>query len=385
MTTPVANTAQGQTELETVGAEPYQAATGPAAAPDFGVAQHGPAVELVRNWLNLSELERRTFAALTRELTLSSDLVESSTMDLSERFQALAVLAQAQMGRVEQVISIANTIVVAGEAQRVDLAMRSVEEILRKIIETILSVSKHAMRMVYALENVKRDVDAAETCVVEIEKINTQTRYLALNAAIEAARSGSAGAAFQVIAGEIKELSTATEEISRQVRTRIASVTQGVRNGHAVLQEIATLDMSEHIMAKDRLNALISALITQNEAFSRLLGNTAESSAEMSDTIGQLVTGMQFQDRTKQHLAQVTDALGVLSEASLSMQQATWAQFPGAFQAGAVDQDWLERLLDRQLLGTVKKRLLTRLLGQEEGTACHAEDDAGPSGDIELF
>ena len=97
-------------------------------------------------------------------------------MDLSERFQALAVLAQAQMGRVEAVISIANTIEVAGEAQRVDLAMRSVEDILRKIIETILSVSKHAMRMVYALENVKRDVDAAELCVVEIEKINTQTR-----------------------------------------------------------------------------------------------------------------------------------------------------------------------------------------------------------------
>ncbi len=380
---------QGQTKLKTVGGRPDSAAPELANPSDPGAAHHGPTLDLVRNWLNLSELERRTFAALTRELTLSSDLVESSTMDLSERFQSLAVLAQAQMGRVEAVISIANTIEVAGEAQRVDLAMRSVEDILRKIIETILSVSKHAMRMVYALEDVKRDVEAAETCVAEIEKINTQTRYLALNAAIEAARSGSAGAAFQVIAGEIKELSCATEEISKQVRSRIASVTRGVRNGHAVLQEIATLDMSEHIMAKARLDALITALITQNDAFGRLLGNTAESSAEMSQTIDQLITGMQFQDRTKQHLAQVTDALGVLSEASLSMQQATWGQFPGVFQAGAVDQDWVERLLDRQQLGTVKKRLLTRLLGQddgpEEGPDHDGQDAAGQSGGIELF
>ncbi len=379
----------GQTKLNILSDEPSHAAPLLAGAPASGPAPHGAALDLVRNWLNLSELERRTFAALTRELTISSDLVESSTEDLSERFQALAVLAQAQMGRVEAVISIANTIEVAGEAQRVDLAMRSVEDILRKIIETILSVSKHAMRMVYALENVKRDVDAAELCVVEIEKINTQTRYLALNAAIEAARSGSAGAAFQVIASEIKELSCATEEISKQVRTRIASVTQGVRNGHAVLQEIATLDMSEHIMAKDRLDALVTALIEQNDAFGKLLGNTAESSVEMSQTIDQLITGMQFQDRTKQHLAQVTDAMGVLSEASLSMQQATLTQYPGIFEAGAIDQGWLERLLDRQVLGTVKKRLLTRLLGQDDGLEDHAgsqsADDAGGSGDIELF
>ena len=350
-----------------------------------------PALDLIKRWLDLSELERRTFAALTRELSLSSELVENSTLDLSERFQTLAVLAQAQMGRVETVISIANTIEVAGETERVDAAMRSVEGILRKIIETILSVSKHAMRMVYALDDVKRDVDAAELCVAEIEKINDQTRYLALNAAIEAARSGQAGAAFQVIAGEVKELSRATELISQQVRTRISSVMQGVHNGHSVLREIATLDMSEHIMAKDRLDALIAALIAQNQAFGNILGTTAESSAEMSETIAQLITGMQFQDRTKQHLAQVIDGLNVLSDAGLSMQKAAWAQFPDAFQEGAVDQDLLDRLMDRQVLGTVKKRLLARLLAQDDEQsdasvdATLAGENDSLAGDIELF
>ena len=381
---------QLQTNLR-VSKEPGDAAAGLGGDSELETHRESPALDLVRRWLDLSELERRTFAALTRELAVSSDLVESSTLDLSERFQTLAVLAQAQMGRVETVISIANTIEVAGQPERVDAAMRSVEAILRKIIETILSVSKHAMRMVYALDDVKRDVEEAELCVAEIEKINDQTRYLALNAAIEAARSGQAGAAFQVIAVEVKELSRATEVISQQVRTRIASVTQGVRNGHSVLREIATLDMSEHIMAKDRLDSLIAALIAQNQAFGSILGTTAESSAEMSHTIAQLITGMQFQDRTKQHLAQVIDGLNVLSDASLSMQQAAWAQFPGVFQEGAIDQDWLQRLIDRQLLGTVKQRLLAQLLTQGDGPADHANcasdasEEDGLAGDIELF
>ena len=381
---------QLQTNLR-VSKEPGDAAAGLGGDSELETSRESPALDLVRRWLDLSELERRTFAALTRELAVSSDLVESSTLDLSERFQTLAVLAQAQMGRVETVISIANTIEVAGQPERVDAAMRSVEAILRKIIETILSVSKHAMRMVYALDDVKRDVEEAELCVAEIEKINDQTRYLALNAAIEAARSGQAGAAFQVIAVEVKELSRATEVISQQVRTRIASVTQGVRNGHSVLREIATLDMSEHIMAKDRLDSLIAALIAQNQAFGSILGTTAESSAEMSHTIAQLITGMQFQDRTKQHLAQVIDGLNVLSDASLSMQQAAWAQFPGVFQEGAIDQDWLQRLIDRQLLGTVKQRLLAQLLTQGDGPADRANcasgvsEEDGLAGDIELF
>ncbi len=381
---------QLQTNLR-VSEEPRDAAAGLAADAQLETPRESAALDLVRRWIDLSELERRTFAALIRELAVSSDLVESSTLDLSERFQTLAVLAQAQMGRVETVISIANTIEVAGQPERVDAAMRSVEAILRKIIETILSVSKHAMRMVYALDDVKRDVEAAELCVAEIEKINDQTRYLALNAAIEAARSGQAGAAFQVIAVEVKELSRATEEISQQVRTRIASVTQGVRNGHSVLREIATLDMSEHIMAKDRLDSLIAALIAQNQAFGSILGTTAESSAEMSHTIAQLITGMQFQDRTKQHLAQVIDGLNVLSDANLSMQQAAWAQFPGVSQEGAIDQDWLQRLMDRQLLGTVKQRMLAQLLAEGDGQAdpnvcaSGASEEDSLAGDIELF
>jgi methyl-accepting chemotaxis protein len=351
--------------------------------PSLPLPRSHPAMELLGRWMDLSELDRRAFVALAHELTLSSDLIENSTIDLSERFQALATIAQAQMGRVDTIIEVVKSVEVAGEHMPLEEALHNVEGVLRKVIDTILSVSKHAMRMVYALEDVARDVDGAEQCTVQIEAINKQTRYLALNAAIEASRSGEAGAAFGVIAREMKDLSRLTEETSREVRSRISSVTRGVRNGHAVLQEIATLDMSEHIMAKERLDSLIAGIIAQNDAFSSVLSDTAASSARMAETIGQLITGMQYQDRTKQHLSHVIDALDVLEKSSLALQDMTDTQMPGSFARGVIDAAVLMQMVENQTLGSVKQRILAQLLNPSD--PAETAEAAAPADDIELF
>ena len=344
-------------------------------------------MDVIGRWLDLSELERRVFSALAKELNSSSELVESSTQDLSGRFQKLATIAQAQMGRMETIITVAKSIEVNGEAVPIETAMRDVECVLLKVIDTILSVSKHAMRMVYALDATTQDVESAEQCAVQIEAINRQTRYLALNAAIEASRSGTAGGAFGVIAHEMKDLSLATEETSRQVRDRISAVAHGVRTGQAVLQEIATLDMSEHIHAKARLDSLTAGIIAQNQSFKAVLTAAAASSAEMATTIGQLVVGMQFQDRAKQHVAHVVEMLGVLGEATISAEEASWAAYPGAFQVGTINATWLDRILEKSTLASVKQRLLIQLtIGEKEAQPAHENNQPeDASGDIELF
>jgi len=269
------------------------------AAPEAGavhdVGASAAVTELVRRWFELSLPERRSFAALTRDpgaRDADSHGAVGAVSDLGARFQELADIARVQCQRAGAVVELAKTIELDGETMPLDQALHSVEAVLMKVIETILSISKHAMRMVYALDDVVRDVRGAEQCVGQIDSINTQTRYLALNAAIEANRSGEAGAAFRVIAHEIKDLSRATEETSRQVRDRITSITSGVHNGHQVLQEIATLDMSEHIMAKARLDALIAGLMAQNRAFTAALGETAGSAETMGRTIDGLIAGL---------------------------------------------------------------------------------------------
>ncbi|KAA1258534.1 Methyl-accepting chemotaxis protein 4 [Rubripirellula obstinata] len=62
--------------------------------------------------------------------------------------------------------------------------------------------------------------NALESAIEEIESVNSETKVLALNARIEAARAGSVGAAFGVVAQEMQTLSAKTSTIARDMSHR---------------------------------------------------------------------------------------------------------------------------------------------------------------------
>ena len=148
-----------------------------------------------------------------------------------------------------------------------------------------------------------------------------------------------------------------------------------------VLQEIATIDLSEHITAKERLDALLNGMIVQNNAFNAILAKTADASADLSSTVAPLVMSLQFQDRTKQQLAHVVDALNTLVQATEALQETTHAAMPGRYKIGEIDHAWFDEIVNKQTLGGVRKRFLAQLMTD----AAPDEDEASSGGDIDLF
>ncbi len=364
----------------------------PTADVDAGMAPPpacGAAEALLGRWLELSELERRAFVAMARELADSSSIIERSAEDLSRRFKALAEGAHAQVARVQAVTVAAQTIRADGTDVALSEATSFIETVLVKVIDTVLAVSKNAMRMVYSLDDVAVEVQGAGKCVTQLQAINQQTRFLALNAAIEAARAGIHGGTFDVIAREIRELSNQTDITVKAVSSRISTIASSVHQSHDVLREIATVDMSEHILAKERLDALLTGIVAQNANFTAILSETAHASSELSATIAPLIMGLQFQDRTSQHLAHVIEALRILGQAGEALRGDTHEAMPGKFVPGDVDRTWLKRLVDKQTLGAVRARFLEQLVDGAESGLAEAEPDAQPpaddGGEIDLF
>ncbi|MDN3565357.1 methyl-accepting chemotaxis protein [Paeniroseomonas aquatica] len=341
----------------------------------------GSVLDLLGRWLELSEIERRSFIAMTEELTASAGLIEQSTIDLSARFRDLATAADAQTDRVQRVAGLAKSIEVGGDWIPMAEATGFVRAALVQGIDALAAVAEQAGQMVAVLDGVGAEVAGAEECVVRIDTINKQARFVALNAAIEAQRAEGAGGTFKVIANELKELAMETDRTSRLVRQRINAVGRGLRGAHAQLQGIAGTDRSAQASTRARLEAVMAGMAAQNNQLATVLAEALTASGEMAGTVARLVTGAQFQDRTTQHLTHVSQAIEALGEATEALQCETRDAVPALANKTGVDVEMLQRMLSRQSLSSVRQRFLARLL---DDRATVQEDDSA-AGDVELF
>lgn len=346
--------------------------------------------DLLATWLGFADVQRRTLDAIQGELTRTSDHVEDATLDLSQRFRELAEKALEQSSRVEQIVAMAGSVDIDGERLPLDQMVTGMQEMIADMIANIVQLSMRAMSMVYLLDDVQKDVSELEKSIGDIDNINRQTNFLALNATIEASRAGEAGRTFAVVAQEVRHLSKTTAELADRMRAKVGAVVSGVRNGHDILRDIANTDMSPQMLAKERVDKTMESLVEQTSHFQAVLETAASVSSGMSQTIGHMVTGMQFQDLTKQRLEAVGDSLTVMGAGLEELEDRTRGCLPPGTDI-VTPQAWLDHLLDRFRLSDMRQRFVRKLL--MEGTALDihgaldvdAGQDDSSGGDIELF
>jgi methyl-accepting chemotaxis protein len=367
---------------------PDLAPSQPSSVQDGGGEDLVAHADLMRRWISFAGMQQRVIRTLVTEIQQTSAVVETEADTLSGRFQRLAVSAEQQTARVESLSRLAIGIEVDGEAVPIDRIAGLLDGTLSDVVEKILLLSKDAMSMVYALNELNVNIERVDACMVELGKINRTTNMLALNARIEAERAGIAGAAFRVVAGEVRELSGATQRLSVDMESELSAVTEGIANGHATLQRVATIDMSQNLLAKDRLEVLMSALIRRSDDLNGVVQDAMKEAEVISADVIGMITGIQFQDRTRQRLEHVVDTLHVVDEGLEELMRTTEASLPVASGETSHDVEWVKKLLDRFTLGDLRARFVAQILEgkQPAGPAAEqAADATSAAGTIELF
>jgi methyl-accepting chemotaxis protein len=347
-----------------------------------------PHANLLQRWMSLAAMQQRVIETLAAEITRTSDFVETEADQLSQRFQRLAGNAQQQTARVDSLTSLAMGIDVDGHTVRIDQVAEMFEGTLGEVVAKILLLSKDSMSMVYALDALGSSVQNVGKCNAGIDVINSTLNMLALNARIEGERAGTAGAAFRVVANEVYELSKSTQTLAATMKTELKAMTDGIMNSHERLKRVATVDLSDNILVKERLDALLKALVDRNGHLQTVVAEAVTESELISADVAGMVTGIQFQDRTKQRLEHVVDTLHVINQALEEIKSSTAMEMPELAGEPSGDMDWVKHLLSRFTMSEMRERFVAQILdGQQvEWTGDPAEQGAAaPSGSMELF
>jgi methyl-accepting chemotaxis protein len=238
-------------------------------------------------------------AADAEQRLLLSDLVQLavSVAYNGVAWRSVESALVALRGEVEQVRqTVTESTVAARSASSAASSMRSVASSMKERYDQAMDVLDHGLAAIETIETAVADADRlVERMTAAVERTNdivtligavaADTGLLSLNAAIESARAGATGRAFSVIAGEIRRLASATEEVSRGVSTVIGDVAADSALVRTAIGEV-----------RERARAVTEAALGVRAAVGTLrfsLDETLRSADEVSHAAEEQVRGLE--------------------------------------------------------------------------------------------
>jgi methyl-accepting chemotaxis protein len=152
-----------------------------------------------------------------------------------------------------------------------------------------------------------------------IDEIAFQTNLLALNAAVEAARAGSAGSGFSVVAGEVRNLAGRSATAAKRIEDLIVVSGQRIDLGTALVTESC-----------ESLQSILGSVSTVAESVNEI----AAASQEQAKGLGEINTAVGVLDRITQQNTELASASTGTSE-SLRQQAALLEQQLGFFKTSS--------------------------------------------------
>lgn len=231
-------------------------------------------------------------------------------------------LQEANAGSIRTIAESTNNILGKGLGNMSELnaKQKDTSEITRKVIGNILNLEKQS--------------DTILEIVEAINEIAEQTRLLSLNASIEAARAGTYGKGFSVVAEEIRKLSEQSSGEAGRIGDIVARIRQSTRETafvatsandivtkqedtlketfdafHGINSHVSSLtaSLNDMISGLGRIGELKNGTLSAIESISATLEETSAASAQLGNTADRQLLAVEDLNKAVEELNQETE------------------------------------------------------------------------------
>lgn len=166
-----------------------------------------------------------------RDISRVANQVDTSADQVSAGAQALSQGTNEQAVSIDGLVS--NVTAITSQIQTSTLRCQSASEQVGKAAGYASEADEKMGQLMNATKNIEQSSAKIVTVIKTIEDIAFQTNILALNASVEAARAGSAGKGFSVVADEVRNLAAKSAEAAQNTDALINHSIHDVKTGTA--------------------------------------------------------------------------------------------------------------------------------------------------------
>lgn len=278
---------------------------------DFITAQNEKIAKGVSDASKISEQLAKASEIIKAEVNISSDGTREQlfmTEEVSEAMEQMNIT-------ITDVSRNAND--TAHMARQTQITAKEGTKLVSDVISVMHNVTKNAQNLKNEMATLETHSTGISSIMQTISDIADQTNLLALNAAIEAARAGTAGLGFSVVADEIRKLAEKTMVATKDVGVYIKSIQSSSGNStEATTETLLSIEEAskicdeagsalEHILGfsqktADQVDSIAAAAEQQSAAsgevnnaldeVNKIASKTADSMKKAAESVSDLAT-----------------------------------------------------------------------------------------------
>ena len=304
--------------------------------------------------------------SLAKHVHETAEDLQHSVLEISTGFGGMAA-------RVRETVETAHSGLASDSGLNTDNTIHEIRAVLGSLLSAVQESTNSSQQLSERLQKLEQTLGEVNASLRQVETIAEEARIVGLNGRLEAARAGSHGAAFNVVANETKNLGVHAAETSASIRKQVEQLNRSLHQVSTELRERISIDAASALDSQVKVTNLLDQLGVMHHGLTTSLQRTESLSEGVSRDITKSIMALQFQDRVNQRLDHVVEALQALKE-NLS----PFKDVASAERASSRSADWRAWLNSRSTMSSERQ-----VIGQD--SKANPSTPASDFGSVELF